>query len=125
MPDVKQFSLLLPMEPIVEQSKSTASDKRSKLSSALPLNLYSGSLGLQFSTGHETIVLHEKDGEGTSNAKSAHAPRKSTDQETNSSHQHQGCFFVLFCCFVFCFFVFVWNVSSKACALFEILGFCG
>lgn len=89
MPDVKQFSLLLPMEPIVEQSKSTASDKGSKLSSALPLNLYSGSLGLQFSTGHETIVLREKDGEGTSNAKSAHAPRKSTDQETNSSHQHQ------------------------------------
>lgn len=98
MPEIKQSSLLVPMDPIVERSNSSASDKRSELPSALPSNFCSGSPSSKFPTGHENIVLHGKDGEGTSSTKSAHGlmpniasdrPSKSTDQEPNSSNQHQ------------------------------------
>lgn len=102
MPEIKQSCLLVPMDPIVERSNSSASDKRSELPSALPSNFCSGSPSSKFPTGHENIVLHGKDGEGTSSTKSAHGlmpniasdrPSKSTDQEPNSSNQHQGCFY--------------------------------
>ncbi|PON78931.1 Serine/threonine protein kinase [Parasponia andersonii] len=90
MLDVKQSSLLLPMESIVEEFNSSASDKG--------LDSYSSNPSSKLLIGHDNIILQRKDGEGTSSTRNVRGlmpnvaideTRKSIEQEPKPSDQLQ------------------------------------